>query len=307
MAFTLDTSLPIDITDAASMQQSFNDALYYIFKTFLPARGFVTSEITSSKFTCQYPFTRISDGSDYTNYMWVQWTGTTTINLTMYEDATYTTVPGDLATDTTSTGTLTQYIYTDPIYATSPVKLWVSDEDNAMFMVTQGPRLHMWWEKPSIDVYEPAAHVSTGPSIDRFETQMFLHGSNTASHRILNLPYNTGISSTEETLYALVPSENYFPDSKLLLRGFPLRINDDPQIIGYVDRADVRIFSAEESVRTKTTGQAWRNVTMDTLAGVEDIRVYRINGTQYWAIMSTEVDGNGGIAFYMGTSQPDFS
>lgn len=299
----------MDNTSSATKQQSTEDALYYFFKTFLPARtGITTNEVTSTKFGLQYPVTDTNVDNDYTMYSWVSWTGTTTKTVTQYEDATYTTVPGDLLTDTTNSISLFSWVETDTSYATADFKMWYSTEEDSMFMLTQGPRLHCFWMKPHVDVYTPAAHVSTGPSVDRWDTFMFLMGANDTG-RVCNLPYRTNTSTAEDTLYFHIPGRNYFSDQRLLVRGTPFRPATDytTPTLGYLDRNDVRIYAPIESDRN-SAAEAWFTATGDALAdATNEIKLYRVNTTEYWAITANEDEEGGGLAFYMGTSQPDFT
>ena len=78
-------------------------------------------------------------GSNVSNYWYVSWSATP-IYWSWYEDATYTSVPGDLGTDTTN-----GIGNNSPISDDGDWRIWESSTDTEAILVTKGKRVYFYW------------------------------------------------------------------------------------------------------------------------------------------------------------------
>ena len=95
MTWQVENTIPY-VNDGTSEDQE-TAALKYFFDTFLPSKGWTVSfrdgEDATSRYRIQRNFTDVFTGNPDKHYLWVDIVGRV-----QYEDATYTTTPGDLGT-----------------------------------------------------------------------------------------------------------------------------------------------------------------------------------------------------------------
>ena len=131
------------------------------------------------------------DGNPYDMYIWLSWSD---YSIDMYEDATYSSVPGDTGTDTTSA--INGYVNN----MSGTLRVWESDQNSETVLITVGKTLLAWF--PPFDeilAYEdPLWDGSADPR--RTHVWPYLCGSSTL--KTANWPTNT--SGTSGTEYYLV-------------------------------------------------------------------------------------------------------
>ena len=206
MTWQIVNSIPYDPALSDMDQQVL--ALKYFFDTFLPTKGwtvgFRNGEDTSSDYRVyQRDFTDTFTGNPDKHYLWIN------MQSGQYEDATYTTTPGDKGTDTTNSQSFAWYSTSEELSLHS-FKFWESTENPKAFLVTRWDSVLAW--DPGIDwpTYKPKDSLATGPSIDRWDTCVFMPLRNSARVARMyqcNLPTgaNTG---TSESAVNLGPQES---------------------------------------------------------------------------------------------------
>lgn len=279
-------------------------ALGYLFDTALPALSTWTTgahpDASSYKRVMTRTTTTLYGGGAYSEYFWANWSSTSPTTLSMYEDATYTSSPGDLATDTTNqySGNLTSGLNTESW------KFWTSDENSNALLVTRGKSI-MFWEPG----YTGAALMEDSTwdgSSDSKRTQIF-PGLRSGYLQGTGRPQTTSATTTSEFSWVtLVSSQSG---------------------TGYVeDRIDMNVpFGWTGSTTSLSTGAG----TGLLFYGVgDDVGWYRSNTSasseRYW--QSSSYQGNlwlVGSRYYLspwyqgtaynqmmfdfGTSEPDFT
>lgn len=113
------------------------DAAVYLYDTILANQSNVTvsahPDSSSTKRKIVRTVTNNVTGSSLDLYYWSSWD---TSNIYEYNDATYTTVPGDLGTyNTQSSRTITSNVASD-------IKFWTSDSNNGVLMTSGGKFLY---------------------------------------------------------------------------------------------------------------------------------------------------------------------
>lgn len=120
----------------------------YLLDTYLPARtGWATSAHPSAsayKRSFNYTYTNKLTGASDTFYYWIDWLSATNDYCVLYEDATYTTTPGDLGTDSGSSQSALYNLSSYTGYRKS-FKFWTSDENNRACLVTRGKHICFYW------------------------------------------------------------------------------------------------------------------------------------------------------------------
>ena len=175
-------------------------ALAYLFDTYLPAKGWTTGahpDANTYKRKFSWTATDNFTNTSQTSYYWVSWSSnTSTSSATIYEDATYTTVPGDLCTSVTnSIGWSFSSNYT---HFTADWRFWTSDQNPNATLVTRNKKI-TWFHSGYSNWNYLQQGVWTGAN----------QNPNTCIYPLLsegtlyfnNSPVDTGTSSTESYMY----------------------------------------------------------------------------------------------------------
>jgi hypothetical protein len=173
-------------------------AMVYLFDTALPALSQITTAAHPDASTFKRIFTRVTpnnldNGTNFTEYFWVNWQSTTAPNtLLVYEDATYTTTPGDTATDTTSS--VSSNLSTT-VFTAESVKFWTSDQNAKALLVTRGKQVLFW--EPGFANANYEGDTAWDGSVDRKATMIFPGTYNTFCYGA-NRPISTSGGGSSE-------------------------------------------------------------------------------------------------------------
>lgn len=295
MVWQIVHSIPYDSNVAAEDQQIL--ALRYFFDTFLPTKGWTVGfrdgeDETSNYRIYQRNFTDTFTGNPDKHYLWINFLNT------QFEDATYTTTPGDLGTDTTNNQAFTWYSATAE-FSLHSFKFWESTENPRAFLVTRWDNVLAW--DPGIDwpTYRPADSLATGPSIDRWDTCVFLplrtnNTSSTARMFQCNLPTNTNTNTTE-TIVSMGPKE-----SQNVQGGQ----NGFFDLIEFEYQNSARAFWRQPDVK-------WFNYNTTTIpefvtADMTKILPVQVNGGDYW-LFTQATKTTSQIVLNIGSTVPDLN
>ena len=294
MTWQIVNSIPYDPAVSDMDQQVL--ALKYFFDTFLPTKGwtvgFRNGEDTSSNFRVyQRDFTDTFTGNSDKHYLWIN------MQSAQYEDATYTTTPGDKGTDTTNSQSFAWYSTSEELSQHS-FKFWESTENPKAFLVTRWDSVLAW--DPGIDwpTYKPKDSLETGPSIDRWETCVFLplRASNaTARMYLTNLPTNTNATSSE-SIVSMGPQENSYVEGSQN---------------GFFDLIEFRYGSSSATAFWRQPDVRWFNyytgssMTFPT-AEMTKILPVQVNNGDYW-LFTQGSKTISQIALNIGSTVPDFN
>ena len=297
MAFSLAHTIAQDNTSDATRAATAIDMYEYFFDTFLPARGCTTTVKNSTSRGVIWNVTDLRTNTNWPMYNWFSWGTSGTYTLTQYEDATYTSTPGDLMTDTTNS-LVTTSVTGNALYATSDYKFWTSSEDSTLYIVTQGYKLHFFGCKPKIWVRESHSGYPAANNVDRYSTHMFLPAYN--CFHMSNLPAYSNTNTAEGAISTTQPSQYEYSTNPIFIRDFVLMQGSD--IMGSIDYSDFRYYSGAESVRTTSS----QSEQLSSLS-IQDLYKYNVNTTDWWIVSGINTDADGGLAFYCGTTEPDIS
>ena len=271
------------------------DAMKYFTDTFLPGKGWTSgprpgNDLTSNYRIVQRNFTDLFTGNAGKHYLWFQLVSSTNNwRIYQYEDATYTTTPGDLGTDTTNT--IDSYWHnTSQTWGQKNFKFWGSTENNKSFMVTRWDQILAW--DPGIDwpVFkpEPGIAATESPSTDMWQGNLFLPCSTTFKY--VNLPIYDNTSNSEGSL-AIGPgmsTNNLGSDGGLWDKVQFYWSSYHPSVTW--DQADVKLYMYGPASTT----------------AVQSFMPVQVNSGNYWLFTR----GNLGVtqmAFDLGTTLPDFN
>ena len=293
MVWQIVNSIPYDPDVGDTDQQIL--AMRYFFDTFLPTKGwtvgFRNGEDASSDYRIyQRDFTDTFTGNPDKHYLWINMRGGT-----QFEDATYTTTPGDLGTDTSNSKNFLWY-GTSVEFSTHSFKFWESTENPRAFLVTRWDNVLAW--DPGIDwpTYRPDSSIATGPSIDRWETCVFLSLRDTSTVTRMyqcNLPTNTNTGSGESTV-SMGPLEN--KDVEGGQNGFF-------DLVEFQYSNSARAFWRQPDVRwfnyNTTANVGFSTADMTTILPVQ------VNGGDYW-LFTRGSKTTSQIVLNIGSTVPDF-
>lgn len=269
-------------------------ALAYMFDTFIPNYGWTTSahpSASATKRSLSRSYTNLLTGNTLTNYHWTDFASA--YNYTMYEDATYTSVPGDLGTDTTSA---LGNIYNNAAYSTLDWKFWASSERSSASLVTRGKYV-IWFDPGVTDVF---AYEDTGwdGSTDSGTTHFFPYNYNYSFFGHSNSPTSDGTSNTE---YYLVPSHegtNYQqPSVDSIIKGFDYAYTITTNEVHY--GTAYRITGNDIVLHVPGAG-GQNNKSIGGVGVVVQV------GSDYYLRLTSGMTKVCPM-LYMGTSEPDFS
>lgn len=290
-------------TIAYSSDADSHTAMGYLFDTALPALSQITvsahPDASSTKRSVKRTTTSLFTNASYEEYFWVNWSSTSPTSINWYEDATYTTTPGDTGTDATNLVSSSMTLN----LTNQSWKFWTSDQNANALLVTRGKTLMLW--EPGWSVAALMEDPSWTGASDSLRTQIF-PGLNSS------FLYSTGwpstSSATTSSEYTLVPS---------------LAVNSGTYWDG--PRIDMNC----PWMFTSSTGGAPGTLAQFAFPGVgNDVGMYRpaVSNTSERLLRNTSNDGelflvNGryylnsagagtsgvSVMFDFGTSEPDFT
>jgi len=295
MTWTVEHTIPYVDDGTEEAQQT--AALKYFFDTFLPARGWTVGfrdgeDETSSYRIFQRNFTDIFTGLADKHYMWVN-----IGSKYMYEDATYNTTPGDKGTDTTNSVYFNWHSGTSEYLAHS-YKFWVSSENPKAFIVTRWNTIMAWDMGNDWPTYKPNASKSVGPSIDRWETCVWLAmhtGTQSPTFRWSNLPAYSNTSNTEAQM-------NMGPDEQLDCLGSQNGFFDTFEF--WYDAEGARAVVKAADVRWFNYAASNSGISSVT-PSMSSFIVVQVNGEDYW-LFTKGSKLKSQICLNIGNTVPDF-
>jgi len=297
MAFSLAYTHPMDNTSGASQQLECRNALNYFFGTFLPARGWTTIQDDTYRWRTQYPVTNIlNNNATEMMYGWVEYAG---LVFNSVEDATYTTVPGDLGTVVGNIDDTFLIWDEDYSWKDRDWKFWTSDEDNSLYIVTQGNKTWFWGCKPKVAIYRENSTYTTAPSVETYDTHIFFpmpfrwHAANAPGDR------NT-YSFEADLLMCIEETEYVKPDGLAFARYITFRNQYTNNFMAYIDYNDIRR-------KVVNLGMRPTRATNTSILITESLNKYFINGTDWWVSYAGASNIYGALAFNFGTTEPDFN
>jgi hypothetical protein len=305
VAFNLVNTVAVDTTDSASQTASNLAGLDYLFGTFIPARlnasaNLLTDSNSQKKYTIQLPMrdTLNSDAVEY-SYFWIQWNVNTTnlSSVTLYEDATYTTTPGDKGTDT-SNAMVMSIDSSSQAWGALSWKFWVSSEDDDVFLVTRGNFIIFAWFNPRLPYVRPRADLSTGPSIDRYEPQLTPLYSG-REMKWLNVPNTSNTSGTEVSACIFEPSSYMEPQDFGFYQNWSIYASDSGGIAAEVTCPDV-VQTVPSPTRRGASFLTYSLNNAESTMGK-----FLVNSTDWYACNVTPALNSSGLGFYFGTTEPD--
>jgi|DEB0MinimDraft_6_1074348.scaffolds.fasta_scaffold03002_4 hypothetical protein len=278
-----------------------NTAMEYLFDTYLPSRGWTTGahpDGSSFKRVFSYGATDSLQGGTWRSYFWANWTSATaSTSCSIYEDATYTASPGDLATDTTNSRSI-QYNDSSYSFYGANWRFWTSDQVANATLVTRNKKVI--WYHPGFDT---AAFVQAGTwngTDDNPNTCIWPMNTDGAMYST-NSPISTGVSGST---YVLAPQPWYNNQyqglmPEIFFTNFGMNYNSsfDYGPAFFINQSDVRyhVPAALNSSSRTAYGSAFN------LNGV-----LLLANSRYW--IRSQADMNQpSLIFDFGTSEPDLT
>ena len=296
MTWQVEHTIPF-VDDGTYFEQQ-TAALKYFFDTWLPSKGWTVSfrdgeDETSRYRIFQRDFTDLFTGQPEKHYLW------TDLNSKIqYEDSTYTAVPGDKGTDTTNSVAFTWHSTTDE-YGSHSYKFWGSTENSKAFLVTRWNRILSWDLGNDWPTYKPHAGISTGPSVDRWDSCIWLpmqntNGTSTTMYHT-NLPNNTNISNTESPMYMGPQESKDCLGSTMAFWDTVELCQSDSAAKATIKRDDIKWFNGNVGTSSVTHISAYMRTFM----------VVQVNGGDYW-LFTKDSQQDSQICLGIGPTIPDF-
>lgn len=303
MAFSLAHTIDVDTTDGSTTAASNWAALDYLFRTFIPARTdcettFVTDTSSTKKVTFRIPMRNTMDSNAVVHSHWrVNWTPTSTTpseSITLYEDATYTSVPGDSGTD--ATNAITWYIHSaSSAWGALDWKFWTSDVDDSVWLVTRGDQAILSSLNPSLMIPDP---YNPAPGTDRSIAQ--ISPAMQGRPYWLNMPIVSNIISTEYAAYIFRLSNVQLPENEILATNWIIsQTTSAVSTTATVTCSDLKMYQPARSARSSTMAA----MSMSTAS----ITVWLVNGVDYYLMHGIPGSNSTTFGYYMGTTEPDIS
>lgn len=294
MAFSLAHTQSVDSTSDTTRWADCRTALFYLFDTFLPARGWTTNTSAGTSGSVKrglgWPLTDWRNSDTLTNhYSWTSISTAYQTSLTVYEDATYTTTPGDLMTDTTNSYS---WLVNDATTQNSSWKFWTSTEDTSLFMVTRANQLITWGGNFELGVWYPNSNYTVANTTDTYRTQ---YAFPSPGLYYTNQPFGTNTASNEFTARIGKPTSYSEPLDLTFQKNF--YIESSSTSLGRINYSDIRQQIPPSSARS--TGFVLENLILSST-------LYKYQNGSDW-YLSTGVPSNSGLAFSCGTTEPDLS
>ena len=309
MAFSLSHSIVPDTTTTTTQRDSAITALNYLRDTFLPGLPGSGSTTVSSKSGYQTVIKNIYDSGN--NYIVSNWhnnpsTGTTgDVQLTLNEDATYSSTIGDTLSDTTNSVVWQWYDESDT-NASKTWRFWVSSVEPDAWFVTQGSRMAAFWLVPHFPVEPDLSGTAT--TTDKRTHHAFI--GTPGGWYNGNWPRLTNTTSTEDTYCTIMPNNGTAPDAEALHTSWSLlQSSSNASMPGYVANTDTPLYMPGRSLRssgTTTTAQLV-NGTTSSAAMSTFLNKVLVNGTDWYIFSGAPGTSRAAVTFSMGTSEPDLS
>ena len=275
-------------------------AMVYMFDTYLAARGWTVAahpDASTFKRKLKYTATNYATNASFTQYHWVNWNSSSAPTETYwYEDATFTTVPGDLGTSTT---TSSSWWWNDSSISTKNWRFWTSSANANACLVTRGKQVVFYWPGMSKWYIEEAPTWSAGTqnsSTYYFPSLI----ATTAYWATANAPFSVGNTGSKGSVVPLISASNTRVMEAKTYKNFPM---------GYGADTSSQLGS--------DVGVAWYETNDDTVLYVPSVLLYqRVIRCTYTSAGSLWLSGSNyylnannstttyGLLFNMGTSEP---
>ncbi|MEC8756624.1 MAG: hypothetical protein VXX44_01110 [Bacteroidota bacterium] len=297
MAFT------VKHTQAYSGVSDTHTFMTYFFGTYLSGKDDWTVNAHPSgdagKYSVKLELPTPLQGSDHKSYLWVDSRADSTDHWKWYDDARYSSTPGDTGDDTTNVVSNSTN-FTD---VSGKWRIWESGVNDQCWMVTKGKHVFGFWpgSTKSFGMNDP----NWDGSYDNHGTTLFPYVDNGDSALgICNFPLGSGASTTE---FDIIPAVNYYDTEDLglgstLIHSFSWWATGTSQAPGAATMPILSPGPSDVLWYTNFTGtsasrkflyNSW-NVVNDTTA------------SKYYLIGTSDTDKQA-MAFDMGSSEPDFS
>lgn len=304
-------------TQAYSTSADNHTFLTYFFDTYLSGKsGWTTGSHPSGSSTKRVASLTLpspwENGANATCYYWIDWISPTSSSYwTWYEDATYTTTPGDLGTDTTNGWTSNGASWSSN---TGDWRIWESSTDSNAIMLTKGRKVYFYW--PGSSEWMVRVDSNWDGSTDNRSTHIGPYiGQSPSGLAHANYPLGSGTSGTK---YVLVPDLGNNTTSFSSMPGGPYWFlggvawlfsdaasgtstvypDDDSSPALPRTGADTAWFYYDGNTQTS------RNFIAN--AADEWAVLLETNTNKYWMIGNSDVNKQC-LAFDMGATEPDLS
>lgn len=285
---------------AGDAETQCDTALKYFFDTWLPSKGWTTSprsgQTTASTIRLvQRNFTDIWTNTAAKHYLWFSFSSASGA-CQQYEDATYTTTPGDLGTDTTNASNF-YWHSTSETFGQKNFKFWGSTENSNSFMVTRWDTILAWDPGINWPLFRPNAGLAAAETanVDMWQNQLFIPmNESTVSmgfFRSTNLPVYTNTNAVEGTVYVCTGmSTNTAGGDGGLWDKVEFRIQSNNSMSVIWDQADVKTYMY--------------GPMSDTYCTQKFIPV-QVNNGNYWLFTKGNLSKTQ-MAFDLGATLPNF-
>ena len=298
-------------TQAWSTNADNHTFMQYFFDTYLPGKlGWSTSAHPggaayrrSVQISLPTPWL---NGANGTSYFWVSWTSTSPNSWTWYQDATYTSVPGDTGSDTTNAwGTATAWSAFPGDW-----RIWASSTDPEAILVTKAKSVVFYWPGPAewnlrIDQNWDGSADDNSACFGPFIGQAY---ANLLSG---NYPAISGSSTSE---YMMTSDIGHTAFDWTIMSGGPYYLVTGVQWLTSASTSN-NYPTASSNIAIPRTGAdtAWylpdTNSSNNRYLCVDasDWTVlFESNQSKYWLLGTASLNRQA-IAFNMGDTEPDFS
>ena len=280
-------------------------AMVYLFDTALSglANWTVSAHPDASSFKRSIKRTtaNLYGGSNVDNYFWVNWSSATSpSSLVVYEDATYTTTPGDLGTDTTNSDTanLTAGM------ASESIKFWTSSVNSNALLVTRGKSVLFW--EPGFSAATYRVDTAWDGSSDTGTTHYFPYLR--SSMMTTNGEVGTPTSSSEYHVVPGLPKDDIaqtFPGlNASITTNFPW-VHTMNTLSSTASGAGIAFYGLGEDVA------AYRSITLASgdwsMGDTSSQGALWLADSVYWLNPQGGSEGLNQIMFHLGASEPDLT
>lgn len=290
-------------TQAYSSTADTTTFLGYFFDTYLDGKTHWTVSAHPSgdadKRSIQLSLPTPMQAANHISYLWVSYS---TTYLYWYEDATYTSTPGDTGTDTTNVRSNNDSFTS----RSGDYRIWESSVDSNSWFVTKGKYVYLAW--PGCSESFGANDPNWDGSYDNKGTCIIPYVADTPYvMNVLNFPGGTGVDSGEDPL---IPSVYYRGGEDIglgasLIHGFSW-------VLGYDTGYPYPSSDATPILNAGSSDVLWYTdftSTSDTNREFLDNQwslMHDTTASKYYLIGTSDI-GHQAIAFDMGSSEPSFS
>lgn len=279
-------------------------AFVYLMDTMLDGKSnwIVAAHPDSSAFKrkARRTSTNLIGGGSYIEYWWFSWGSTTTPTaLSVYEDATYTSTPGDLCTDTTNNinGTIPA--------GTANWKFWSSDQASNAVMMTKGK--HLFFYDPGWTSAVFYNDTSWTGATDSLRTQMMPYVNGTLYLGACGYP-NTNTASTASEFYGTFYAAGwiaagYKPSGDFIYKNISLS-NGNSTNSGGGTGSEFFCALPNDVVAHYPSGATVANREIGNASTTDGLLIF--DGTNYYFRPSSNMTCPA-LMLDMGTSEPNFT